>query len=57
MLFHSSEMDVEDVEMFQKDAERGAFGHLGESVDVLGETFAAIAVLAVGSRRRRYGCR
>ena len=50
MLFGATEVDVEFVEVLQEGAEGGAFGHLGEGVDILGEALAAIAVLAVGAR-------
>ena len=49
MLLHPPEMDIELMEMLQECSERGAFGHLGECIDILGETFATIAELAVGA--------
>ena len=49
MLLHPAEMDIELVEVLQEDAEGGAFGYLGEGVDILGEALAAVAVFAVGA--------
>lgn len=49
MFFHATEVDVELVEVLQEGAEGGALGHLGKGVHILGETLAAVAVLAVGT--------
>ena len=49
MFFGATEMNVEFMEVLQEGAEGGAFGHLGEGVDILGEALATIAILAVGS--------
>lgn len=49
MFLDSTEMDVQLVEVLQQGAEGGAFGHLGEGVNILGETLATVAVLAVWS--------
>lgn len=49
MLFESAEVDVEFVERREERAERRALRHLREGVDVLRETLAAVAALAVGA--------
>ena len=53
MLLHSPEMHIQLMQMLQKLSERRAFSHLGKSIDILGEAFAAIAELAI---RTRYIC-
>ena len=50
MLLHAAEMHVEFMEMLQKRSERRSLGHFGEGIHILGETLAAIAELAVGTR-------
>ena len=40
------------MQMLQKRPKRGALRHLGEGVHILGEAFAAIAVLAIGARHK-----
>ena len=50
MLLHPTEMHVELMEMLQQRSERRALRHLGEGIHVLGETLAAIAELAIGTR-------
>ena len=50
MLLDAAEMDVEFVEVLEEGSEGGAFGHLGEGVDILGEAFTTIAKLAIGTR-------
>ena len=47
MLFESSEMDIQFMQMLQQGAERGACGHLGKGIDILGEALATIAVFAI----------
>lgn len=47
MFFKSTEMNIEFVERFKQLAKRGAFGHHGEGIDILGKTLATIAELAV----------
>ena len=49
MFLHSSEVNIQLVEVLKQGAEGGAFGHLGEGVHILGEALAAVAVLAVGA--------
>ena len=49
MFFNTPEMDIQFMQKFQKCAQRCAFRHLGEGVDVLGEALATIAELAVGA--------
>ena len=46
MFLESAKMNVKFVEVLQQGSERGSFGHLGKSVDILGETLAAIAELS-----------
>ena len=38
------------MQMFQQCSERSSFRHLGESVDILGEALATIAILAIEAR-------
>lgn len=52
MLLHSPEMHIQLVEMLKQGAQRGAFCHLGKGVDILGETLAAVAVLAIRTRNK-----
>ena len=47
---HSPEMHIQLMEMLQQRSEWRALGHLGEGIHVLGETLAAIAELAIGTR-------
>ena len=49
MLLHSPEMNIQFMKVFQERSERRSLGHLGEGVDILGETLASIAELAVGA--------
>ena len=49
MFFDATEMHVELVEVLKEGAQGGALGHLGKSIDVLGEALAAVAQLAVGA--------
>jgi len=49
MLLETAEVDVEIVERGKEGAEGGALGHLRKGVDVLRETLAAVAELAVGA--------
>ena len=49
MLLHPAEMYIELMQMLQQHVKRRALGHLGEGVHVLGEPFAAIAKLAIGT--------
>ena len=50
MLLYTTEMDIQLVQVFQKGAKGCAFGHLGKSVDVLGEALATVAELAIRTR-------
>ena len=50
VFFKAAEVDVEVVERREKRAEGCALGHLREGVDVLRETLAAVAELAVRPR-------
>ena len=47
MLFKTTEVNIQLMKMLQKRAERSAFCHLGESVHILREAFAAIAKLTI----------
>ena len=49
MLFHATEVDVELMKMLQKGSKRRTLGHLGKSVDILGEALATITELAIGT--------
>ena len=43
-------MHIQLMQMFQQCSERSSFRHLGESVDILGEALATIAILAIEAR-------
>ena len=47
MFFNPTEMDVELVERGEERAQRRAFGHFREGVDVLRKALAAVAELAI----------
>lgn len=47
MLLDATEVDVELMEGCEEGAEGGAFGHLGEGIDILGEALAPVAELAI----------
>ena len=47
MLFKTTEVNIQLMKMLQKRAEGSAFCHLGESVHILREAFAAIAKLTI----------
>ena len=49
MLLYTTEMDIQLVQVFQKGAKGCAFGHLGKSVDVLGEALTTVTELTVGT--------
>ena len=50
MFLQPTKMDIQFMEMFQKCSKRCALRYLGKSVDILWETLAAIAKLAIGTR-------
>ena len=47
MLFHPTEMHVQLMQVLKQGAQGSSFGHLGEGVHILGEAFAAVAVLTI----------
>ena len=49
MLFNTSEMHVEFMQMLQQCTKRRSFCHLSKGIDILGEALAAVAQLAVGA--------
>lgn len=49
MLFKSTEVHIQFVEMLQKRSKRCSCCHLCECVNILGEAFATVAELAVGT--------
>ena len=50
MLLESTEVNIELMQWLKESAERGACGHLGESIDILREALATIAELAIRTR-------
>ena len=50
MFFHTAEVYIQLMEMLQQRTQRGALGHLSESIYVFRETFTAVSVLAIGPR-------
>ena len=55
MLLYSPEMHIQLMQVLQKGAEGRALGHLGESIDILGEALATIAELAIRTRNVSVG--
>ena len=49
MLLHPTEMNIQLVQVLQKSSQRRAFGHLGKSVDILGEALATVTELTIGA--------
>ena len=47
MLLHPTEMHIQLVQVLQQGAEWRALSHLSKGIDVLGETLATVAELAV----------
>ena len=50
MLLHTTEVDIQFMEMRQKGAERRSFRHLRKGIDILGEAFATITKLTIRTR-------
>ena len=50
MFLKTSEMDIEIMQWLKQLAKRCACGHLREGIDILRETLAAIAELAIRTR-------
>ena len=49
MFFHTTEMNIQLMEVLQKCSKGGAFSHLGKSIYILGEALAAITELTIGA--------
>lgn len=49
VFLNSSKVNVQLMQVLKQGAQRGALGHLGEGVHILGEALAAVAQLAVGA--------
>ena len=47
MLLYPTEMHIQFMQVLQKGSERGAFRHLGKSINILGEALATVAKLTV----------
>lgn len=47
MLFHTTEVDIQFMEMLQKGAQWRALRHLRKGIDILGEAFSTITKLTV----------
>lgn len=50
VLLQATEVDIQFMEMRQKDAEQRCFRHLRKGVDILGEAFATITKLTIRTR-------
>ena len=49
MFFNASEVNIELMQVLKQGSKWRSLGHLGEGVHILGEAFATVAVLAVGT--------